>query len=327
MNLPITSLVLFVAAALIAGCQQESPSAAAVESHEHDEHEAGSGGADFHAADAHEEEGASVELTPEQLANADLTFANAGPAQIREGLPLYGVITPNAVSVRQVTARFPGVIRDVSKSFGDEVRQGETLAVVESNESLQRYNVTAPITGIVTGREANLGEQTGDRVLFTVVDLSTVWVELSLFPRDIGKVMAGQVVRVTGAGPSSGADGRVIWVAPFGTAATQALSARVLLDNADRRWAPGLYVTADVILGEFGVPVAVCNEALQTIDDRTVVFVNGEHGFEPRAIQTGRTDGESTEVISGLAPGEAYVARNSFILKAELGKGEAEHSH
>lgn len=332
----VTTLTVLLVTASFAGCGQGSPATTS----EVGERGGGSAHTDDHSEEGHsegehsDEEGEShadeesaVELTPEQLANAGLGLVRVGSAQLRETLPLYGVVTPNVVNVRQVTARFPGVIRGVSKSFGDEVRQGETLAVVESNESLQRYNVTAPITGVVTGRDANLGEQTGDRVLFTVVDLSTVWVELSLFPKDIGKVMTGQTVRIEGAGPSAGAEGRVIWVAPFGTSATQALSARVLLDNPDRRWAPGLYITAEVTLGESEVPLAVRNEALQTVDDRTVVFVESEHGFEPRPIRTGRTDGETTEVLSGLTAGETYVVTNSFILKAELAKGEAEHSH
>ena len=99
--------------------------------------------------------------------------------------------------VREVAARFPGVIRSVAKNVGDPVRQGETLATVESNESLQRINRHVAADRRGTARNANPGEQTGDRVLFTVADLSTVWVELSLFPRDSRKVRVGQIVRVS----------------------------------------------------------------------------------------------------------------------------------
>ena len=145
----------------------------------------------------HEGEGEHVELSAEQIAAAGLEVVEAGPAQIRETLPLYGTIAPNAERMREVAARFPGVIRSVAKRIGDSVRQGETLATVESNESLQTYAVTAPLTGVVTARNANPGEQTGDKPLFTVADLSTVWVELSLFPRDVARIRVGQQVRVT----------------------------------------------------------------------------------------------------------------------------------
>lgn len=276
----------------------------------------------------HEEGGDSanhVELTAQQVASAQIGVATAGPASVRERQPLYGVIAPNAERVRDVTARFPGVIRSVTKRVGDPVRQGETVATVESNESLKTYPVTAPLSGVITARNANPGENTSELALFTVADLSTVWVELSLFPRDIATVRVGQAVRVRGADNAQSAEGKVVYVAPFGSSASQTLTARVLLDNSERRWPPGLYVTAELTLSTTPVPLAVRSEALQTIADRTVVFVRNEEGFEARSVQVGRSDNEIAEVLSGIGPGERYATRNSFILKAELGKGAAEH--
>ena len=266
-----------------------------------------------------------VTMTPEKAKAAQIETTDAGPVVIRETLPLYGVIAPNAVRVREVAARFPGVIRGVNKAIGDAVRQGELLATVESNESLQTYPVIAPLAGVVTARSANPGEQTGDKSLFTVADLSSVWVELSLFPRDIQKVRVGQSVRVKSPDTGSGADGKVIYVAPFGQSANQTLTARVLLDNADRRWAPGLYVTSEVTLAETKVPLAVRNEAIQSIEEKNVVFVQVATGFEARPVQIGRSDSEYTEVLSGLDAGQKYATRNSYVLKADLGKGSAEH--
>jgi len=227
-------------------------------------------GATEHAAEeAHEE---NVKLSPEQIEEAGIGVAQAGPATIRERLPLYGVIAPNAERMREAGARFPGVIRSVNKRIGDAVEQGEVLATVESNESLQTYSVVAPLAGVITARRANPGEQTGDKPLFTVADLSTVWVELSLFPRDLAKVHVGQSVRVKSGDTNMSAEGKVVYVAPFGSSSNQTLTARVLLDNSARKWAPGLYVTAEVTLSSAAVPVAVANDALQTFEGKTVVF-------------------------------------------------------
>lgn len=270
------------------------------------------------------EEGKHVKLTVEQIQTADIGLAQAGPAQIRERLPLFGVIMPNAEQVREVAARFPGAIRTVAKRVGDPVRKGEALATVESNESLQTYAVIAPLSGVITARNANPGEQAGDRSLFTVADLSTVWVELSVFPRDVARIRVGQSVRAKSAETGQSADGKVVYVAPFGTSSNQTLNARVLLDNAQGKWPPGLYVAAQVTLASAAVPLAVSSNALQTLEDRTVVFVQTEDGFEPRALELGRTDGDLAEVRTGLEPGETYATKNSFILKAELGKGEAD---
>ena len=281
------------------------------------------------APESREEHGAphedNVKLTAEQVEAAGIVVAQAGPASIRERLPLYGVIAPNAERVREVGARFPGVIRTVNRRVGDSVKQGEALATVESNESLQTYAVVAPLSGVVTSRNANPGEQTGDKSLFTVADLSTVWVELSLFPRDLAKVHVGQSVRVNSGDVNVSADGKVVYVAPFGSSSNQTLSVRVLLDNAERKWAPGLYVTAEVTLSTSAVPVAVANEALQTLEGKTVVFAQRDEGFKPLPVQLGRNDGEFSEVKGGIDAGAHYVTRNSFILKAELGKGEAAH--
>jgi len=334
MNYLWTIALLILTGSVLIGCGGEGaasqPSASSSSQDAESEHAAekdGEHAGDEHAGGEHEEEEPALELTAQQIAASGIGFIEAGPASIQETLPLYGVIVPNAQRVRQVTARYPGVVRRVVKNFGDAVRQGETLATVESDESLQVYNVTSPLSGVVTARDANPGEQTGERVLFTVADLSTVWVELSLFPRDRGKVRVGQSVRVHGVDQALSDEGRVIWVAPFGSSANQTLTARVLLDNTKGRWAPGLYVTAHVMLAETAVPLAVRNEALQTLEERPVVFVKNAHGFEPRSVKLGRSDPEVTEVLAGLEPGETYATRNSFILKAELGKGEAEHEH
>lgn len=264
-----------------------------------------------------------VVLTQEQLAAGGIELAEAGPARIRETLQLYGVIAPNAERMRSVAARYPGVIRSINKKIGDAVTQGEELAVVESNESLQTYSVTAPLQGVITARNANPGEQAGDRTLFTVADLATVWVELSLFPRDVAKVRVGQRVQVKSPDTDQSANGQVIYVAPFGQAANQTLTARVQLDNAERRWAPGLYVTADVVTAETEVAVAIRRAALQSIGDRPVIFVQASDGFARRQVRVGRSDGALAEVLEGLAAGERYAAANSYVLKAEALKSEA----
>jgi cobalt-zinc-cadmium efflux system membrane fusion protein len=264
-----------------------------------------------------------VLLTPEQIATGGIELAEAGPARVRETLQLYGVIAPNAERMRNVAARYAGVIRSINKKVGDTVKQGEELAVVESNESLQAYAVTAPLSGVITARNANPGEQAGDRTLLTVADLSTVWVELSLFPRDVPRVRVGQRVQIKSTDTDQSANGEVIYVAPFGQSMNQTLTARVQLDNTDRRWAPGLYVTADVVTAETEVPVAVAKTAVQTIGERPVVFVATRDGFVRRSVRLGRDDGAVAEVLDGIAAGERYAAANSYVLKAEALKNEA----
>ena len=73
------------------------------------------------------------------------------------------------------------------------------------------------------------------------------------------------------------------------------------------------------------MPLAIQNQAIQSLDEGSVVFLRTESGFEPRAVKLGRSDGEISEVLAGVVAGDSYATHNSFILKAELGKGEAGH--
>lgn len=302
---------------LLAGCgdkPEPKAEAAAAETGAHIEHEAEGGHAE------------PLKLTPEARKAAGLVIAPVGPAKISEVIPLYGTLKPNAEAVRSVTARFPGVVRSVNAAVGDEVKQGAVLATVESNESLQVYPVTSPLAGIVTERFTNAGEQSGTP-LFTVANLSTLWAELSLFPRDRSRIRVGQSVRVKVTEADQAVIGKVIYISPLGTSSTQSLSARVVLTNRDGLLSPGLYVRGDVSVSEAEVALAVPVGAIQELEGGTSVFVEDEDGLEPRVVKTGRTDGVFIEILEGLSAGDKVVVEGSFVLKAEMGKGEAEHEH
>ncbi len=301
------------------------------EAHDHDdeddhgkdekEHDDG----DEHEHGAHEE--GKITLSNEQLLNTGIQVVKAGPVAIRQTLPLYGMITPSADGIQQVTARFPGIIRQLTRQPGDRVAAGDVLATIESNESLKVYSVTATISGVITDRQGAVGEKTPDAPLFTIANTSTVWVDLTLFPRDITQIKSGQTVRVVQPQRGLSAEGSVIYVGTHANPVSQSTTARASLDNAEGQWFAGHFVNAEVTLAETNVAVAVRNEALQTHEGKTVVFVREADGFEPRTIQAGRADSVYTEIVSGLVAGDTYVATNSFILKSDLGKESAEHEH
>lgn len=302
------------------------------ESSHDDEHGEEKGGkhAEEHgekSGDKHDEAEGLIVLSAEQLSHAGIELAQAGAIKIRETLPLYGVVALNAEHMQRISARFPGVIRTVSRQVGDLVQPGDVLATVESDESLKSYSLTAAIRGVVTERHANAGEKTGDTPLFVIADLSTVWVELSIFPRDVSKAKTGQNVRVYQTSAQLSSEGKLFYLAPAANNANQALMAKVALDNSAMQWVPGHFVSAELTLNETPVAVAVRNTALQTQEGRTVVFVQEKEGFEARPVQLGKTDSEYTEILSGINANENYAATNSFILKSELGKESAEHGH
>jgi cobalt-zinc-cadmium efflux system membrane fusion protein len=265
-------------------------------------------------------------IAAEVARDAGIGTATAGPGTISDELVLYGVIGPDTTRIREVHARFAGVIRSVARNVGDTVRAGETLATVESNESLQTYAVTAPIAGVITQRHAAPGEQTDAESLFEIADYSTVWAELDVFSRDRSRISQGLPVAIT-TDTGSQASGTIDYLAPVGNRASQSLTARVVLDNADGRWTPGQFVEGRATVATTPVALAVPLSALQRFRDFDVVFAQVGETYEVRMLTLGRRDATNVEVLGGLEPGTTYVTENSYLIKADIEKSGASHDH
>jgi cobalt-zinc-cadmium efflux system membrane fusion protein len=268
-----------------------------------------------------------TQIASEVARASGVEVAMAGPARIQETLILHGTIVPDPQRVYRLRARYPGVVREVRTQIGERVRAGETLAIIESNESLQRYPLVAPAAGVVVTRDANPGVNAGEEPLMTLVDLSTVWVELASFQHDMGRIRPRQRVSIRDVDGHLAADGQVASIAPVGSAASQSMTVRVVLPNPDDHWRPGLFVTGEVIVAENDVPLAVRRSALQTFRDWQVVFEQHNDLYEVRPLELGRRDGEWVEVLQGLAPGTRYVTANSYLIKADIEKSGASHDH
>ena len=271
-----------------------------------------------HASEATDRAPKELRLTPERARAAGIETVVAGEAQIRIVLTLHGTIRPNAEREQDIRARYAGVVRDVNKRVGDPVAASDELLRVESNESLQTYGIRSPIPGRVIERRTNPGDAVdSSTVLLRVADLSTVWVEFALFARDLGQVRTGMTVLFHGASAEERAQARITYVAPAGQADSQSVVARAVVDNRDGRWVPGQFVTGEVVITDTQARVTVVPAALQELAGKTVVFVEKEHGFEPRPVQLGRRSREAVEVLAGLSAGERYASQNSYLIKAD----------
>lgn len=199
---------------------------------------------------------------------------------------------------------------------------------LDDNSSLTRYDIVAPLDGVVIAKHIAVGEYWSDgAAVFTVADLSTVWIELAVFPRDLARVRPGQSVEIFTEERPTPLIGEVIHVGPVVTASSRTVTARVVLNNPDGRLRPGLFVTARLAEEHVHVPVLVDRAALQTIEGQSCVFVRQGSGFLAQPVTVGRDDDACVELLGGVEPGQEYVATQSFLMKAELGKSEAEHSH
>ena len=214
----------------------------------------------------------------------------------------------------------------MSVALGASIKAGQTLAKVESNESLISYSIKAPIDGVITERNANPGEQTDGRKLFTILDISTVWAELSLFPIHRMRVKVGDPVTLTAAIGEFTANGTVAETKVVATR-NQAATARVPLENPEGLFLPGMYVTAKIKVAEYAVPLAVKRTGLQAFRDFTVVYAKIGDEYEVRMLELGRQDADAIEVLGGLQPGTRYVMTNSYLVKADIEKSGASHDH
>lgn len=259
-------------------------------------------------------------------ASAGIAIEVAGSTELAQTLALYGRITPDPARQREVSARYPGMIRVVHKKIGDHVTAGESLAEIESNESLQSYSVKAPINGVIAARDANPGEQSATRALFSIVDASSVVAELSVFPRDRAKVRRGAAVVVSLADSDSTIGGKIDRI-DAQTGANQSVVARVTLNNAKGEFLIGSFITGKVVVSQRTIPLAVKASGLQPFRDFTVVFEQIGEDYEVRMLELGERQGEWAEVLGGIEPGARYVAENSYLIKADIEKSGASHDH
>lgn len=257
---------------------------------------------------------------------AGIAVEVAGPATIRDHVTVYGRVVSDPENVSHVSARFNGVVRSVRASIGDEVEKGQVLAIIEANDSLNDYTIQAPISGTVIKRHANPGETTDDRSLFTIVDTSSVWAELAVFPSDRSRVAVGVPVTVRTAIGDISIDGEIALLSPV-AGANQSVTARVPLDNPEGLLAAGMYLTGEVEVVRHDVPLAVKRAGLQAFRDFTVVYAQIGDVYEVRMLELGRQDDTWAEVLGGLEPGTFYVTENSYVIKADIEKSGASHDH
>jgi RND family efflux transporter MFP subunit len=183
-------------------------------------------------------------------------------------------------------------------------------------------DITAPITGVVTERAANQGLNVDTATkLFTVVDLSTVWVVGALYERDFSRVRVGGAASVTTtADPGRARQGRVSYIDPQLSADTRTAHVRVEVPNPRQELRLGMYADIEVAATANRQAVMVPRIAVQNISDHQVVYSanpNEPGTFTEREVRLGDASGEQVEVVSGLQPGDQVVSKGSFFIRAE----------
>jgi cobalt-zinc-cadmium efflux system membrane fusion protein len=265
-------------------------------------------------------------ITAEAARAAGIQIERAGPANFSETIELVGRVELDPSARAEVGAKFPGRVVSAGPNVGQFVRAGQVLARVESSESMQVYSITSPISGVVLER-TNVGDVAGSDPIYVIADPSRTMAVFPIFPRDMERVRTGQPVQLGVIDGQRNVSSRIANFQSTADPMTGALLARAPLPNRDGFWRPGMSVQGVVAVASRRVPLAVKTEALQPFRDFTVVFAQVGNTYEVRMLELGPRGPEWTEVIGGIKPGQAYVTKGSFVIKADIEKSGASHDH
>jgi len=183
-------------------------------------------------------------------------------------------------------------------------------------------SVPAPIDGIVTERIANVGLNVDPtRKLFTVVDLSSVWIVADVYERDLQRVWEGARATVTTtAYPDHALEGRVSFIDPQLNTTTRTAKIRIEVANPRGDLRLGMYADVAIVSPGTTSALSVPKDAIQNVRDRQFVYVasaDDSTRFVEREVRLGRAVDDRVEVLAGLSAGDSVVSKGSFFVRAE----------
>jgi cobalt-zinc-cadmium efflux system membrane fusion protein len=271
---------------------------------------------------------ARTEIPDEIAVRSGVTTERVGGHEVVTAIHARGKILPSEDRIAHVIPRFSGVVREGRKHIGDRVEKGEVMAVIESNQNLQPFEVKSQISGTVINGHLIVGEFVPDsQWVYVVADLSEVWADFSVSLEDSYSIASAQDVLVSSANGDRAARGRVSYIAPYADERAQTQLVRVVLPNEKNAFLPGMFVSGDIVIDRAQASVAVKKEAVQRLREWEVVFVKIGETYEARPLTIGKRNGEWVEVIAGLSGGDEYVVGNAFLIKADILKSGASHDH
>jgi cobalt-zinc-cadmium efflux system membrane fusion protein len=232
------------------------------------------------------------------------------------------------VSAQQDYQQAQTALQEADIAVQNAAQKLRAIGAEPSAKDLNLLEIRAPFDGVIVEKHIALGEALSDTAsIFTISDLSTVWAEFVIAPKDLRDVRVGEDAKITSTAFSEEAFGTVSYIGALLGQQTRTATARVTLKNPDMAWRPGLFVSVSVVVERNDVGVAVESDAIQDVNGQPTVFIEVPGGFLPQPVKLGATTDKSSEIVSGLNAGTRYVSSNAFVLKSELGKATADHAH
>ncbi len=286
----------------------------------------------------------TAQVVPKIAGYLERLYVNFVGQPVRRGQPMVEIFSPDLVAAQQellLAARLkngmgeqripgvPGGNTDLLEAARARLRlwdisEPQIDEVLKTGKVRRTLTLYAPVSGIVTEKHVLQGQavQAG-AALFTIADLSRVWVNAQLREADAGDVRQGSMATIElAAFPGRPMQGRVDFVYPTLDPQTRTLTARISMPNPGERIKPGMYATVQLgapIRSALTVPVS----ALLRTGARTLTFVDlGRGRIAPQEVETGLVSGDYAEILSGLLVGQRVVTSAQFLLDSESNLGE-----
>lgn len=191
------------------------------------------------------------------------------------------------------------------------------------------FVLPAPFSGVVIEKEAVLGELAKpDKSLFTVADLSSVWIEANVAEKDVEKIAVGaSAVIAVSAFPDEVFKGRVSYLADIVDKQTRTIRARIEIPNREGKLRIDMYAKATIDHAEAHEVLVLPQDAVLMVEGRPTVYLATEDGFAPRRVELGARLKGHVVIASGLKAGEKVVTAGAYTLKARQLKSQIGESH
>ena len=285
-----------------------------------------------------------AKVTPKFSGYVEKLYVNFVGQPVRRGQALAAIFSPDLVAAEQellVSARLsrtigassvPGVAgsnTDLLAAAKERLRlwdvsEGQINEVLATGRPMRTVTLTAPASGFVIDKKVVEGQsiQAGED-LYTIADLSDVWIEAQLREEDAGRVHIGATATLQFTSyPGRPFTGRVTYIDPMLGEQARTVKARITLPNSDGRIKPGMYATV-ILNSSTHSALTVPRSAVVQTGERALVFVDlGNGGLNAQTIRLGRTGGDYVEVLSGLAAGQRVVTSAQFLIDSESNLGE-----
>lgn len=317
----ISILLLSIIMLFASACNQEIDEHAGHDHGENEEHVEETKEVDEHAGHGHGEiDAIEVTLSKKAMELAGFEFAKIKEGKIKTTIELSGEVAYNQDRLAHIVPRFPGIVKKVYKKLGDYVKIGEVLAEIESNESLSSYKTTSLIPGRIIEKNLTLGEfVSNETTIFKIADLSTVWIDLAVYTKDMHNVKKGQKVIIEAIGSKLITTGIISYIQPIFNEETRSFIARVKLSNKKNNWRPGMFVKAKLEIKSNKKLPLIPNTAIQTVNEKLCVFIKEGNGvFRLNNIMLGKSGNNYSHIKAGLKETDSFVTNGSFEIKAKL---------